>query len=72
MIRVETYLATACPTGATVGLLAAKGKEPFYRRYGFIERDGTELGKGMCRFVREQHKRQPALNLNAPLTPYKE
>lgn len=53
MIRVEAYLATACPTGATVGLLAAKGKEPFYRRYGFIERDGTELGKGMCRFVRE-------------------
>jgi len=52
MTRVEAYLAKACTTGATVGLLAAKGKEPFYRRYGFIERDGVELGKGMCRFVR--------------------
>jgi ribosomal protein S18 acetylase RimI-like enzyme len=53
MARVEAYLASACTTGATVGLLAAKGKEPFYRRYGFIERDGVELGKGMCRFVGE-------------------
>lgn len=51
--RVEAYLAKACTTGATVGLLAAKGKEPFYRRYGFIERDGVELGKGMCRFTKE-------------------
>ncbi|WP_281246192.1 hypothetical protein [Rheinheimera pacifica] len=40
-------------TCTTIGLLAAKGKEPFYRHYGFIERDGVELGKGMCRFVRE-------------------
>ncbi|MDP2714370.1 GNAT family N-acetyltransferase [Rheinheimera sp.] len=53
MARVEAYLATACTTGATVGLLAAKGKEPFYRRYGFVERDGTELGKGMCRFIKK-------------------
>ena len=53
MARVEAYLAKACTTGATVGLLAAKGKEPFYRRYGFVERDGETLGKGMCRFVGE-------------------
>ncbi|MDR6982219.1 ribosomal protein S18 acetylase RimI-like enzyme [Rheinheimera pacifica] len=53
MARVETYLASTCQAGATVGLLAAKGKERFYRRYGFIERDGETLGKGMCRFVSE-------------------
>jgi ribosomal protein S18 acetylase RimI-like enzyme len=53
MARVEAYLANTCQAGATVGLLAAKGKEPFYRRYGFIERDGETLGKGMRRFVRE-------------------
>jgi ribosomal protein S18 acetylase RimI-like enzyme len=53
MARVEAYLASACQAGATVGLLAAKGKEPFYHRYGFIERDGETLGKGMCRFVGE-------------------
>lgn len=53
MAKVEAYLANACQHGATIGLLAAKGKEPFYRRYGFIERDGETLGKGMCRFVDE-------------------
>ncbi|KKO47153.1 acetyltransferase [Arsukibacterium ikkense] len=53
MARVESYLSKACPVGATVGLLAAQGKENFYRDYGFVERDGVNLGKGMCRFVRE-------------------
>lgn len=54
MNRVESYLSETCLAGATVGLLAAQGKEAFYRSYGFIERDGINLGKGMCRFVREQ------------------
>ena len=54
MSRVESYLSKECTVGSTVGLLAAQGKEAFYRSYGYIERDGTNLGKGMCRFVREQ------------------
>ncbi|WP_417440554.1 GNAT family N-acetyltransferase [Idiomarina sp.] len=54
MERVENYLSKACPEGSTVGLLAAKGKEAFYQNYGFIARDGENLGKGMCRFVRKQ------------------
>lgn len=54
MSRVESYLFKVCQVGATVGLLAAHGKEAFYGRYGYIERDGTNLGKGMCRFVRKQ------------------
>ncbi|WP_335736807.1 GNAT family N-acetyltransferase [Rheinheimera muenzenbergensis] len=53
MTRVEAYLAQTCMPGATVGLLAAKGKEAFYRRYGYLERDGIKLGKGMCRFYKE-------------------
>lgn len=53
MSRVESYLSKTCQVGSTVGLLAALGKETFYRSYGYIERDGTNLGKGMCRFVRE-------------------
>lgn len=56
MSRVESYLSKTCQVGSTVGLLAAHGKEAFYRSYGYIERDGTHLGKGMCRFVREQRK----------------
>lgn len=54
MSRVESYLSKECAAGSTVGLLAAQGKEAFYRSYGYIERDGTNLGRGMCRFVREQ------------------
>nr|WP_282444920.1 GNAT family N-acetyltransferase [Idiomarina sp. ATCH4] len=53
MGRVERYLSKACPIGATVALLAVRGKESFYRGYGYIERDGLNLGKGMCRFVRD-------------------
>ncbi|MCP1339600.1 GNAT family N-acetyltransferase [Idiomarina sp. M1R2S28] len=53
MERVENYLSKACPEGSTIGLLAAKGKEAFYQNYEFIARDGENLGKGMCRFVRK-------------------
>lgn len=51
MERVELYLAKACPVGSTVALLAAQGKESFYRDYGYTERDGVNLGSAMCRFV---------------------
>ena len=51
MEAIEHYLAGATRPGATVGLLAAQGKEGFYRRYGYLERSGDPLGKGMCRFV---------------------
>ncbi|MDF2176918.1 GNAT family N-acetyltransferase [Aliiglaciecola sp. CAU 1673] len=54
MDKIESYLARAAKPGATVGLLAAKGKEAFYRRYGYLERDGEALGKGMCRFIQRQ------------------
>ncbi|WP_289118349.1 GNAT family N-acetyltransferase [uncultured Idiomarina sp.] len=53
MERLERYLSKACPIGATVALLAVRGKESFYRDYGYIERDGVNLGNGMCRFVRD-------------------
>ncbi len=52
MERVERYLSKACRAGATVALLAVRGKESFYRDYGYIERDGVNLGNGMCRFIR--------------------
>ena len=51
MDAIEEYLVTATQPGATVGLLAAQGKEGFYTRYGYLERSGDPLGKGMCRFV---------------------
>ncbi|WP_281555972.1 GNAT family N-acetyltransferase [Thalassomonas sp. RHCl1] len=51
MQQIEDYLLSAAATGATIGLLAAKGKEGFYRRYGYRDRCGETLGLGMCKFV---------------------
>jgi len=51
MLEIENYLSTAVASGATVGLLAAAGKERFYQKYGYLERTGQPLGLGMCRFV---------------------
>ncbi|MEM9604033.1 MAG: GNAT family N-acetyltransferase [Pseudomonadota bacterium] len=49
--EIERFLRTDAPAGATVGLLAARGKEAFYARAGYVERTGEPLGKGMCKFV---------------------
>ena len=51
MEQIENYLSKAVVKGSTIGLLAAKGKEAFYRKFGYIERSGEPLGKGMCKFV---------------------
>lgn len=51
MISINQYIEQTCQPGATVGLLAAKGKEAFYEKYGFVGRDGNTLGLGMCRFI---------------------
>lgn len=51
MEYIESYLNKTCSRGATVGLLAAKGKESFYKQFNYVERSGEQLGKGMCRFV---------------------
>lgn len=37
--------------GATIGLMSVKGKEEFYRYFGFQERPDVHLGPGMTRFV---------------------
>lgn len=51
---VETLLADVlrrAPVGATIGLMAAAGKEGFYEKFGFIRRPTDRLGAGMTRFV---------------------
>lgn len=52
MQAIESYLENTVTTGATIGLLAAKGKEAFYERYGYQQRNGESLGLGMCKFVK--------------------
>jgi len=39
------------PVGATIGLMAAEGKEGFYEKFGFTRRPTDRLGAGMTRFV---------------------
>ncbi|AXR08414.1 GNAT family N-acetyltransferase [Salinimonas sediminis] len=51
MHSINQYITLNGPIGATVGLLAAHGKEAFYQQYGFAPRDGQQLGLGMCKFV---------------------
>lgn len=51
MQEIESYLSATAAKGATIGLLAAKGKEPFYSRFGYLTRPSDSLGNGMCKFV---------------------
>ncbi|WP_339725168.1 GNAT family N-acetyltransferase [uncultured Paraglaciecola sp.] len=51
MEQLENYLTVAAQKGTTIGLFAAKGKEAFYARFGYILRPSESLGNGMCRFV---------------------
>ena len=51
MDKIEDYLSDTTIQGATIGLLAAQGKEAFYARYGYTHRPNSTLGHGMCKFV---------------------
>lgn len=51
MLHIEGYLQRTAKKGATIGLFAAKGKEAFYARFGYLPRTGDQLGLGMCKFV---------------------
>jgi ribosomal protein S18 acetylase RimI-like enzyme len=51
MQKIEQYLIITAKKGSTVALLSAQEKEPFYSRYGYVERSGNPLGKGMCKFI---------------------
>jgi len=45
------YLKKQCVERAIIGLMAAKGKERFYKKYGFIERPNDNLGAGMIKTI---------------------
>ncbi|MBN1438542.1 MAG: GNAT family N-acetyltransferase [Anaerolineales bacterium] len=61
MERAMEYIRRTAAHNAVVGLMAAKGKEEFYERYGFTRRPNGELGAGMTIFWRNP-------DLPAPLT----
>ncbi len=53
MARVMKYIKGELKPGwrIMVNLLAAKGKEEFYKKFDFIERPSESLGAGMCQWV---------------------
>ena len=51
MDNIEEYLSDVAMKGATIGLLAAQGKENFYSKYDYIQRPNASLGHGMCKFL---------------------
>ncbi len=51
MSSMEQSVQRLAAPGATVGLLAARGRESFYEKYGFTRRTGGPLGCGMSRFI---------------------
>ncbi len=51
MEKIESYLAASAKQGSTISLLAAKDKENFYTKYGYILRPNDSLGHGMCKFL---------------------
>ena len=51
MTHIEAYLEDNATEHATIGLLAAAGKEAFYERFGYLVRDGHAMGHGMCKYV---------------------
>ena len=52
MDKVMAYIRAHAHHNSVVGLMAAKGKEPFYQQYGFTPRPTDRLGCGMTLFWR--------------------
>jgi ribosomal protein S18 acetylase RimI-like enzyme len=47
MDKIMEYLRIHANNNSVIGLMAAKGKEPFYTPYGFTIRPDDRLGSGM-------------------------
>ena len=50
MDKIMEYIRVHANNNSIIGLMAAKGKEPFYKRYGFTIRPDDNLGSGMTIF----------------------
>lgn len=59
MNRIMDYISSVAADGAVVGLIAAKGKEPFYEKFNFIPRPNESGGKGMIQYWNKRFNSQP-------------
>ncbi len=53
MNEIMKYIIEEYPQGTMVCLMAAKGKENFYKKFGFIERPNEVYGAGMIQFTKK-------------------
>jgi GNAT superfamily N-acetyltransferase len=53
MDRVMGYIRKHASQNTIVGLMSAKGKEPFYEKYGFTVRPTERFGAGMTLFWKQ-------------------
>jgi predicted GNAT family N-acyltransferase len=56
MKKVMKYIEINACSGAVVGLMAAKGKEKFYEKFGFWKRPNENFGHGMMQFWKKAIK----------------
>ena len=45
------YIENHCVKNSNIGLMCSKGREPFYRGFGFIDRPNEKFGNGMIKVV---------------------
>ncbi|MDP9701575.1 ribosomal protein S18 acetylase RimI-like enzyme [Paenibacillus intestini] len=53
MTELMEYITSTYPPGSSVGLMSAKGKEEFYKRFGFVERPNESYGSGMIQYLKK-------------------
>jgi ribosomal protein S18 acetylase RimI-like enzyme len=51
MKELLTYIEGHSGTHSNIGLMCSQGREPFYRKFGFIERPNNRLGAGMISII---------------------
>lgn len=51
MAEIMTHIKESYGNGTMVCLMAAKGKEDFYKKFNFIERPNEHFGAGMIQFI---------------------
>lgn len=52
MTEIMKYINIQYSKNTMIGLMSAKGKENFYKKFGFIERPNEEYGAGMIQFIK--------------------
>jgi predicted GNAT family N-acyltransferase len=53
MTELMEYITSTYPPGSSVGLMSAKGKEDFYKKFGFVERPNEGYGAGMIQYLKK-------------------